>query len=298
MSNKKSNFCSCIYCKKQFSIKGIYSHYHLVHTDVGKARNIISVENSKIISKKVAEEKLEIKIKEYFNNPTLCKYCNKIIEYKSRNNVFCDTSCAAKYNNSLRPQGHPSRILGNESRSLKNTKIKIIKNNSKPSYTKIKQCITCHKWFALVTKRKTCSDSCYTLSMKNAAKNKTTHPCNKATIEYNGIKLGSSYELSVAMSLDENKISWIKPKPLKYTTPEGTIKQYFPDFYLPYYNVYLDPKNDFLINNINPYHGFTDIDKIKWVSEQNNITILVLDKNNLSWTNIKSILCGIRDSNS
>lgn len=44
---------------------------------------------------------------------------------------------------------------------------------------------------------------------------------------------------------------------------KGIKHTYTPDFYLPEYNVYLDPKNDYLINNINPGLGFKDVDKIR-----------------------------------
>jgi len=43
----------------------------------------------------------------------------------------------------------------------------------------------------------------------------------------------------------------------------------------------LDPKNDFLINNINPRIGFKDVDKIKLVEIQNSIKIFILNKEQL-----------------
>ena len=48
------------------------------------------------------------------------------------------------------------------------------------------------------------------------------------------------------------------------------------------YDVYLDPKNDYLINKINESDGYNDVDKINWVSLQNNVKIYILNKNNLS----------------
>ena len=56
---------------------------------------------------------------------------------------------------------------------------------------------------------------------------------------------------------------------------------YTPDLYLPDYNVYLDPKNDFLIENINPTLGYSDKDKINWVMEQNGVRVIILNKNQL-----------------
>ena len=62
---------------------------------------------------------------------------------------------------------------------------------------------------------------------------------------------------------------------------------YYPDFYLPEYNVYLDPKNDYLINNKSKRFGITDVEKIEKVEQQNGIKIILLDKDNLTWENIK-----------
>ena len=108
-------------------------------------------------------------------------------------------------------------------------------------------------------------------------------------IDYNGVIMQSSYEVEVAKSLDENHIHWERPKPFEYKINEVSHK-YYPDFYLPDYNVYLDPKNDFLINNINPRFGILDSEKIKIVEEQNGVRILILDKNNLDWEHIRDLI--------
>lgn len=73
----------------------------------------------------------------------------------------------------------------------------------------------------------------------------------KAKIEYNGVKLDSSYELRVAEDLDRNSILWERSSSFSYEF-NGIEHKYTPDFYLPDYNVYLDPKNDYLIHNKNP----------------------------------------------
>lgn len=89
--------------------------------------------------------------------------------------------------------------------------------------------------------------------------------------------LESSYELKVAKDLDKNGIKWIRPKPLNYDK-----NKYYPDFYLIDYDSYLDPKNNFLIEK--------DKEKIKKVEEQNNVKITILNRNQLSWESIKSLL--------
>lgn len=109
-------------------------------------------------------------------------------------------------------------------------------------------------------------------------------------ITYNGIKLDSTYELAVVQSLDQFSISWGRCGKFLYKTPDGIERTYTPDFYLPDYDIYLDPKNDFLIKNINPRLGYKDVDKIQWVMEQNQVKILILDKDHLTWDKIKILI--------
>ena len=109
-------------------------------------------------------------------------------------------------------------------------------------------------------------------------------------IKYKGKTLGSSYELQVAKSLNDNNIKWDTCKRIEYIDPKGKKRTYTPDIYLVDYDVYLDPKNDFLIENINPRLGFSDKEKISLVEKQNNIRILILNKHQLDWNKIKELL--------
>lgn len=65
----------------------------------------------------------------------------------------------------------------------------------------------------------------------------------KNTVMYNGILLDSTWELELAKRLDSLDIKWIRPRPVKWVDDEGLEHNYFPDFYLPNYDLYLDPKN-------------------------------------------------------
>lgn len=78
-----------------------------------------------------------------------------------------------------------------------------------------------------------------------------------------GVSLESSFEILVAKSLDENNIRWSRPKRFQYVDLNDKKHTYTPDFYLPDYDVYLDPKNDYLITHVNPSLGYMDVDKIK-----------------------------------
>lgn len=116
------------------------------------------------------------------------------------------------------------------------------------------------------------------------------HFGRRKIFECRGFKFISSYEVDVAKSLDENNIKWIQPKRFPYKDLKGKLHYYTPDLYLPDYDIYLDPKNDFLIEHENPKFGYKDTDKIKWVEEYNNIKVIVLNKNQLNWTIIKKLI--------
>lgn len=58
------------------------------------------------------------------------------------------------------------------------------------------------------------------------------------------VTLDSSWEEALAQRLDDINIEWVRPEtPIEYTTPDNKVHNYFPDFYLPKYNLFLDPKN-------------------------------------------------------
>ncbi len=58
------------------------------------------------------------------------------------------------------------------------------------------------------------------------------------------VMLDSSWEEALAARLDELKIQWERPSiPFKWVDPAGKEHNYFPDFYLCDYDVFLDPKN-------------------------------------------------------
>ena len=112
----------------------------------------------------------------------------------------------------------------------------------------------------------------------HTSKTKLYYECVDKTIVY----LQSSYEVQLAKSLDANNIRWERPLPINWTSDNGLVHKYYPDFYLIEYDVYMDTKNDYLI--------IKDSKKIECVRTQNNIKLLVVDKNNLDWCFIQKML--------
>jgi len=110
------------------------------------------------------------------------------------------------------------------------------------------------------------------------------------SIDYNGVSLDSSWELLVAKDLDLHNINWVRPKRISYIDNKNKMHYYYPDFYLPDYNIYLDPKNPYLLDNDHSNMGYTDRQKLEWVMSQNNVKIIVLTARDLTWEKIKFLI--------
>lgn len=114
---------------------------------------------------------------------------------------------------------------------------------------------------------------------KVAIKNNLGGHTSKKSIKYKKgkkeIYLHSDWERIVAEDLDKNNISWERPNPINWKDIKGIEHKYYADFYLNDYNIYLDPKNSYLQEK--------DKIKIKTVTEQNNIKVLILSENELLW---------------
>lgn len=108
----------------------------------------------------------------------------------------------------------------------------------------------------------------HSIKMKEAVKNypesySSNNVCGRVKLkEYKGTKLNGGWELLVAQYLDENNISWTnKVNPIEYKWNDS-IHSYFPDFYLPEMDLYIEVKG---------YERDRDLDK--W-SEINNLIVI------------------------
>lgn len=52
-------------------------------------------------AKKIKQQHLG-RIEKYNENPKMCRFCHKILNYKNRKLIFCNHSCSAKFNNTLK----------------------------------------------------------------------------------------------------------------------------------------------------------------------------------------------------
>jgi|688.fasta_scaffold674001_1 hypothetical protein len=180
---------------------------------------------------------------------------------------FCSKSCAAKFNNKKRTHSLKSKSLISKSLKLfykQNPDVRKYKPTKIKKYTKIKICNFCKKEF-LATRNnnksetwpRLCSNKCLLgTKRKNARSNKN--------VIYKNIHFDSNWEKQLAIFLDEKNIKWDRPtEPILWFDSMLKQRKYFPDFYLPKFNIYLDPKN--------PICCYQQQEKLKVVSKLINL---------------------------
>lgn len=219
------------------------------------------------------------------------KICPKCQTPHDLNGIYCSRSCA----NSRGPRTKEFKEKVSAKMKGKNFHTEdsirkgilskgLIPNSDKPNTV----CIVCNKDTGTKT-RKTCSDECYTKFNRlksqqhpNCGGQKHTHRSKIVNNEGDVFVAESSYEVKLSEVLNSLNIKWSRPSFFWYTDKKGNKRRYYPDFYLPDYDVYLDPKNDYLIKS--------DIDKIIKTAKQNDIQIVILGKEKINEAYIKNMV--------
>lgn len=195
-----------------------------------------------------------------------CNNCNQNIRTKYAIK-FCSKSCSATFNNKARTsRSSESRLR--TSASMKN-KPGIKGSRNKYSKVTFKKCIVCNNSFyhrGHHLGRKTCSRKCHIIS---ATSNRNyQNGSRKPTWFYSSyqskmVLLESSWEVRVATELDSLNLVWSRPEPISWIDNSNKNRLYYPDFYLPEYDIFLDPKN--------PYCMKLDTEKLGKVTKTINL---------------------------
>jgi antitoxin component YwqK of YwqJK toxin-antitoxin module len=232
-------------------------------------------------------------------NDKYCKECNGKIEHDGI--AFCSSVCSATYNNRKMKNvvnfklcvncGIQITYINNKKQYCENC----LKEKEKLSSVKrvedrrqilrkvrcretvplnIKQyklnCLICNIEFYHTAKIKTCSKKCRrTLSSKRAKNNVNCGgETNYRKFWYNGIFMDSTWELDIAKWMDLHNVEWQRSRKIVFwwTDMTGTKRRYYPDFYLPKYDIYLDPKNKYLLQK--------DDYKLNQVIKENRINLI------------------------
>lgn len=192
-----------------------------------------------------------------------CLWCKKEFETTThkKGKRCCSKNCAHKY-----AQSHVNSEIHKKS----------VQRCSE--YPKLKEfvCVVCQFPFlrkvkSNVTVKKTCGVKCYSKLLSNLARANPNcgGETNYKRYRYNGILMDSKWEIDLAKWMDENDIVWDRSRKrhqLFWFDEIGNNRRYYPDFYIPKINVYLDPKNPYLMK--------CDAYKIQKVIERNNVEII------------------------
>lgn len=199
-----------------------------------------------------------------------CSICNKkfITSDAKRSKKFCSNVCA---NNYSRQYVDKQKISKSVKMAWKRGDFDHLKSKLKINKKYKLNCIICNKDFLnRLQKTKTCSKECYLklLSAQNRKNPNCGGETNYKKFIYNGVHMDSSWEVNLAKFLDLNNVEWKRSKEFVFlwTDKNNNKRRYYPDFYLPAYNLYLDPKNKFLLEK--------DEFKLTQVIKENNINLI------------------------
>jgi hypothetical protein len=267
---------TCDTCKESFTNKKIYAnHVRWYHKDnsnnckfCGKSFKLINFHEPHC----------------HLNpdNIRKCLQCDKILS--AWGTKFCSRECSGKFNTSKRTKKYLKELKQKHSLNLKQAvckRCKIpIKINSRAScinsccneckgiITYNCTCEVCGKNFLHLKRSvKTCGEQCYKKLLSNHSTNNPNcgGETNFKRFKYNGVIFDSSWEVDIAKFLNKNKIKWQRSRKivLFWVDKNNNKRRYYPDFYLPKYDVYLDPKNK--------YKQKLDKEKLDYIAKSYNI---------------------------
>lgn len=205
----------------------------------------------------------ELTIKQYENN---------------RSRKFCSRSCANKRNHSKETKSKISNTLQNrpENKGKRNK----IKRKNKCTNIKLHICCICNreKYVRESHSLQTCGkkECVNKLIAKNVTGKTGGYKTKSGRSKFNGcyydgVWLDSSWELKCVKMLDRNNIKWDRTSKifLTYHDKNGKERKYYPDFFLPDLNLFIEIKG---------YWTDFSIYKMKAVQKEHNISILIIDK--------------------
>lgn len=200
----------------------------------------------------------------------VCLWCKKKFESTThkKGRKCCNNLCARRYAQSkVNPKNHKESTQRNSIYPTKNEF----------------ECVICHTKFShmvksSVEKYKTCSQKCLSdLISKNSRENPNCGgKLGYRRFKYKGFSMDSRWEVDLAKWMDEKGIVWDRSRKrylFMWMDENGKFRKYFPDFYLPVLNVYLDPKNDFYLQR--------DLPKLKYVISHYKIRLLYGNPNTI-----------------
>lgn len=184
---------------------------------------------------------------------------------------FCSMKCSKARIHSIKSRAKKSKKMkGTLFGYAKQTKGKLLIPLEK------RICIICqseffvHRWRPTKTCNRFCAASKNGGLRTNSGKKGSWYYCKWMD---KNVYLDSTWEKEYVEWLDKNQIEWTRPSYFDWIDVNGKNRKYYPDFYLVRQNLFIDVKNDFLINR--------DEDKISRVLLKHKIDLKILSRKDL-----------------
>jgi len=139
-------------------------------------KHLENVKKAGILGNKKIKELTDKRKYNYYLKPTLCKQCNGVLNYEKRHNNFCNSSCAAIYNNKNRDISFVTEEFRQKHRDI------AIENNKKKYgndyislYDNSKFCPICNKELTYnqkISKNIYCSNLCRSKNVSDETNDK------------------------------------------------------------------------------------------------------------------------------
>lgn len=247
--------CSCLHCHIEVSVCNINKHYHS-NGCLSKTTKLPKLTNCKYCNLDFSP----LNTSEKRNHLRWCELNPKSEEYRKTNRLI-----------SLKAMNqHPARIKANASIKKAHAagKYNYLEIAQKQLATKITNGTLKHTKLGLENCKIAANNAHHQRKCRNSHQFIDKH--NRTFI------FDSSWEDTLAIRLDKLDINWIRPQPITWIDDLGVAHKYFADFYLPDFDLYIDPKNLYIQNR--------QSEKIKILKNQINLLILSSKEECLSFS--------------
>jgi|JI10StandDraft_1071094.scaffolds.fasta_scaffold108423_4 hypothetical protein len=281
--NKKCNiehdglFGNGIFCSKKCACS-----YAGLKADKNKQREA-AIRNKNGLRLKEFNEKIQIdninkKETERLSKEHFCESCGIKNEGLYGSGRFCSKGCSNKREWSEDKKNKHSKIAKKSDN--------VLAANSKRSFKIIKECVICKKEFSVrksEIKKKYCTKKCFVNDKDFKYRNKAKGGFREGSGLgksgwYKGIQCDSSYELAWVIYNLEHEISFIRNKKGFEYVFNGITRKYYPDYYLPNSNEYVEIKGFKTEQNEAKISQFAHKIKVLYKNDLSNVFNYVVGK--------------------
>ena len=276
-------------CKIHLTQKyGSYEKYLEIHN---KNHENVSIKNSQ-----QSKEKKIQKLTLWVSEKHACEKCGKVMTEKYGSGRFCCRSCANSHQKSEQTKNKIS-IKARKNREV--IKSKQLELQKKSYYSNPKKCVICNNIIPFEHKnRKTCCETCYKKHLSKIAKKNKLGGITKGHGtgrggNYKNIHCDSKYELiflvyciELNMNIERNFTFFI------YTDKDNKQHKYYPDFYFPDLDMFIEIKGYFQENTKYKIKAMAEQGikhKVLYWEDLKPCLALIKEKFNLSYNSVHKL---------